>query len=148
VLRVRYRGAAGRGVPRSGVGGVPSQLGVDLRVTGAPGRGEPALPGSAARSSPIPAAASSALPAGTHRGSPASVITWLVTECRVCSTESEASWPMAPASIRTKAGSDSSASRSMSTTVLQHTARASESDSRPIASVSVLIDRGSKRTIA
>ena len=39
---VRYRGAAGGGVPRAAVGSVPLQLGPDLRIARAAGRREPA----------------------------------------------------------------------------------------------------------
>ena len=68
--------------------------------------------------------------------------------CRLCSTDTEGSLPMPAASSRTNAGSESSASCTMSTAALQHTARASESVNSPIDSVSVASDRGSNRTSA
>ena len=55
---------------------------------------------------------------------------------------------MPAARIRTNAGTDSSARCTMSSTALQLTVRASESEKAPIDSVSVASDRSSNRTIA
>ena len=68
--------------------------------------------------------------------------------CRLCSTDTDGSLPMPPATSRTNAGSESSASCTMSIAAFQHTARESESVNSPIASVSVASDRGSNRISA
>ena len=83
---------------------------------------------SAARARPLPALH---LPSGSQAGSALTAISLAAVMCRICSTDTTGSAPMPPARMVTKAGTDSSARCTMSSTALQHTVRASESVNAP-----------------